>query len=93
VKSAVKKTKGEIISIEGKKLCGQRSIHMVSAWGNANKMVMGQVRTDEKSNEITAIPKLLEVLEIKGCIITIEAMGCQKEISRKITEKKAEYVL
>jgi predicted transposase YbfD/YdcC len=65
---------------------------MVSAWANTNKLVLGQVRTDEKSNKITAIPELLNLLEIKGCIVTIDAMGCQKGISKKIIEEKADYV-
>jgi len=59
-------------------------IHMVSTWANRNQMVLGQVQTDEKSNEITAIPELLELLEIKGCIVTIDTMGCQKEIAKNI---------
>jgi predicted transposase YbfD/YdcC len=91
-------TKGEIVSIDGKTLRGSRNaenkaIHMVSAWANRNRMVLGQVKTDEKSNEITAIPMLLDMLELKGCIVTIDAMGCQKAITRKITEKNADYVL
>lgn len=92
------KTEGEVISIDGKTIRGSRDehdhvIHMVSAWANKNQMVMGQVRTEEKSNEITAIPALLELLEVEGCIITIDAMGCQKEIAGKIIEKEAGYVL
>jgi len=93
VESIRVKTKEEIVSIDGKTLRGHGSIHMVSAWANANQMVLGQVKTDEKSNEITAIPTLLDILAIKGCIITLDAMGCQKEISAKITKKKADYVL
>ena len=97
VKSIHKKTKGEIISIDGKTVCGSRdaktkAIHMVSAWANANQLVLGQVKTDEKSNEITAIPTLLELLELKDCIVTIDAMGCQKAIAEKIIEAKADYV-
>ena len=98
VKSIAEQTKGEIISIDGKTLCGSRdtktkAIHMVSAWANANQLVLGQVKTNEKSNEITAIPTLLELLEIKGCIITIDAMGCQKDIAERITVSEADYVL
>lgn len=97
VKSVVKQTKGEIVSIDGKTVCGSRdtkarAIHMVSAWANANQLVLGQVKTDEKSNEITAIPTLLEILELKGCIVTIDAMGCQKDIAKKIVEMDADYV-
>ena len=57
---------------------------MVSAWGSANGLVLGQLKTDAKSNEITAIPQLLELLELKGCIVTLDAMGCQTEIAEKI---------
>jgi predicted transposase YbfD/YdcC len=66
---------------------------MVSAWANKAGLTLGQVKTDEKSNEITAIPQLLEMLHIKGCIVTIDAMGTQKAIAKKITEKKADYIL
>lgn len=91
---------GETIAIDGKTMRGttdksmkKSAIHMVSAWASENKMVLGQVKTNEKSNEITAIPELLELLVIKGCIITIDAMGTQKDIAAKIVEKKADYVL
>ena len=63
---------------------------MVSAWGSANGLVLGQLKTDAKSNEITAIPQLLE---LKGCIVTLDAMGCQTEIAEKTIEKGADYVL
>jgi predicted transposase YbfD/YdcC len=97
VRNVSQKTKGEIISIDGKTVCGSRdakakAIHMVSAWANTNQLVLGQVKTDEKSNEITAIPTLLEMLELKGCIITIDAAGCQKKIAKQITEAEADYV-
>lgn len=73
---------------------GKKSIiHMVSAWSNANNMVMGQVKTDDKSNEITAIPALLDLLIVEGSIITIDAMGCQTAIAEKIVDSDAEYVL
>ena len=65
---------------------------MVSAWANANQLVLGQTKTDEKTNEITAIPTLLEMLELKGCIVTIDAMGCQKDIAKQITGEEADYV-
>jgi len=87
-----------IIAIDGKTL--RRSykkdkspIHMVSAWALENRMVLGQVKTREKSNEITAIPELLTLLELEGCIVTIDAMGCQKTIAGKIIDKGADYVL
>ena len=93
-------TEGEVVAIDGK--TARRSynrknklgaIHMVSAWANQAGMSLGQVKTEEKSNEITAIPVLLDMLEIKGCIITIDAMGCQTDIAEKIIEKHADYVL
>lgn len=69
------------------------NIHIVSAWCSSNKLVLGQVKTNEKSNEITAIPELLDLLFIKGCIVTTDAMGCQKDIAKKIVdEKKADYI-
>ena len=66
---------------------------MVSAWACGHRLVMGQVKVDSKSNEITAIPELLNLLEIAGCIITIDAMGCQKTIAQTIIDKKADYIL
>ena len=66
---------------------------MVSAWARTNGIVLAQEKVSDKSNEITAIPELLNVLEIKGCIVTIDAMGCQKEIAGKIKAKDADYVL
>ena len=66
---------------------------MVSAWANAHRLVLGQLKVDDKSNEITAIPALLRMLEIEGAIVTIDAMGCQKEIAKTITEQGADYVL
>jgi predicted transposase YbfD/YdcC len=97
VNSVVQKTDGEIVAIDGKTLrgskgCGKNPLHMVSAWANKNQMVLGQVKTDDKSNEITAIPTLLDLLEIRGCIVTIDAMGCQKDIADKIIEQGADYV-
>lgn len=99
VQSIAKITKGEIISIDGKRMCnsGEKGnkaiIHMVSAWSNANSMVLGQVKVNDKSNEITAIPALLDLLMVKGCWITIDAMGCQKDIAAKIKDREAEYIL
>jgi len=94
------KLRQEIINIDGKTLrrsgdsvSGKSAIHMVSAWANKAGLTLGQVKTDEKSNEITAIPELLDMLEIKGCIVTIDAMGTQKVIAQKIIEKEADYVL
>ena len=99
VKSITKLTEGEVVSVDGKTLRGSRDtgsksiVHMVSAWANVNQLSLGQVKVDDKSNEITAIPKLLKVLAIKGCIVTIDAMGCQTAIAEKIIEKKADYIL
>ena len=100
IKAVYKITKGQIVAIDGKKLrrshdktIGKHAIHMVSAWAEENRLVLGQRKVDDKSNEITAIPQLLDVLEIAGCIVTIDAMGCQKEIAKKIIDKSADYVL
>jgi len=93
-------TAGQIIAIDGKRLrrshdgrLGKAAIHMVSAWASINRLVLGQVKTDEKSNEITAIPQLLKVLGLKDCIVTIDAMGCQTNIARLIIEGEGDYVL
>lgn len=91
-------TDGEIISIDGKTLRGSKDrnkkpLHMVSAWANANQMVLGELATDEKSNEITAVPKLIEMLDVSGCIVTADAMSCQKRITKSITENGADYVI
>jgi len=97
INAVSKQLNGEIVSIDGKTLCGSkdsqsRAIHMVSAWANKNRLVLGQVKTDEKSNEITAIPDLLALLELKGCIVTMDAMGCQKDIAKAIEKAEADYV-
>jgi predicted transposase YbfD/YdcC len=93
-------TEGEVIACDGKTLrhsfdtaSGKAAIHMVSAWATANRLVLGQVKVDEKSNEIPALPALLRLLDIKGCIVTIDAMGCQKAIARQIVEQGGDYVL
>lgn len=93
-------TEGECIAIDGKTLrrshdrrSNKKALHMISAWASRNNLVLGQVKTEEKSNEITAIPELLKVLELKGCIVTIDAMGCQEEIAEKIIEGKGDYTL
>lgn len=99
VSSLVNLTEGEVIPIDGKTIRGAKSngkkspFHMVSAWADKNNMVLGQVKVSEKSNEITAIPKLLELITIKGCTITIDAMGCQHEIAAQIIKKEANYIL
>lgn len=93
-------TDGEVIAIDGKTLRGsydrskgKGTIHMVNAFATANRMSIGQLKVDSKSNEITAIPKLLDLLDVKGCLITIDAMGCQKKIAQKILDKEADYLL
>jgi predicted transposase YbfD/YdcC len=100
VRSAYEITQGQVIAIDGKQPRGSRdqragksAINMVSAWAQENRLVLGQVKTDGKSNEITAIPELLEMLEVAGCIVTIDAMGCQTAIAAKVVEKEADYVL
>ena len=87
-----------VVAIDGKSLRGSRNgkqspLHIVSAWACQNSMLLGQVQTDKKSNEITAIPELLKLLSLKGCIVTIDAMGCQKAITEAIIEAQADYVL
>jgi predicted transposase YbfD/YdcC len=88
----------EIIAIDGKTAKGSfnaeagKALHIVSAWATANRLVFGQVKTDDKSNEITAIPVLLDKIALEGCIVSIDAMGCQYEIADKIVRKKADYL-
>jgi len=91
---------GQVIALDGKVLrrshdkgIGKTAIDMVSAWASTNRLVLGQVKVNEKSNEITAIPQLLGALEVSGCIVTIDAMGCQTEIAEQIIDREAEYVL
>jgi len=93
-------TDGQVIAIDGKTLrrsfdraSGKAALHMVSAWATVNQISLGQVAVDEKSNEITAIPKLLEMLELSGALVTIDAMGCQTEIAEKIVARGADYCL
>ena len=99
VNSIADLSKGQIIAIDGKTIRGAKShankspIHMVSAWACENNLVLGQVRTAEKSNEITAIPELLDILNISGNTITIDAMGTQKEIAKKIIHQDGDYIL
>lgn len=98
--SLSKKTLGRVIAMDGKTLRrssdiaqGLPAIHMVSAWASDNSIVLGQIKVDEKSNEITAIPALLELLDIEGAIITIDAMGTQKTIAQQIVAQRGDYVL
>src|SRR6185312_14124422 len=84
---------GKTVRRSGSKRNGKTPIHMVSAFAARQRLVLGQVKVAEKSNEITAIPKLLDLLAIEGAIVTIDAMGCQRDIAQKIVDKKADYVL
>ncbi len=93
-------TEGELLNIDGKTLRGAKEagksrslIHMVSVWSASQHLVLGQMKVSEKSNEITAIPPLLEMLAIRGCLVSIDAMGCQTEIAKTIVEQGADYVL
>jgi hypothetical protein len=86
------------IALDGKRVRGSESderkaIHIVSAWADELGLVLGQIQTAEKSNEITAMPALLEALDISGCIITIDAMGCQKTIAQAVTAQHGDYTL
>ena len=98
--SVVERCAGDVVAIDGKTLRRARNmrdgtdfVHMVSAWSTANGVVLGQVKTDDKSNEITAIPELLRLLDIKGCIVTTDAMGAQKGIAAQIREQGGDYLL
>ena len=100
VRAAFQNIAPQVVAIDGKTLrhsydrsSNKAAIHMVSAWATENRLVLGQIKTEEKSNEITAIPELLKVLELKGCIVTIDAMGCQKEIVKQIVEQGGDYVI
>ena len=100
VKSIAELSLGEVISLDGKSVRhsydkgkGKGAIHMVSAWAGENQLVLGQVKVADKSNEITAIPKLLDILDVSGCIVTIDAMGAQTEIAKQIIDQDTDYVL
>jgi predicted transposase YbfD/YdcC len=93
-------TEGQVVAVDGKRLrrsydsaAGKAAIQMVSAWATANRLILGQTKVAEASNEITAVPKLLETLDIAGCIVTADAINCQREIAEQIVEQEADYVL
>ena len=93
-------SKGRLIAIDGKtlrhrydKADERAAIHMVSAWCETNRLVLGQLATEEKSNEITAIPRLLKMLDLRGAVVTIDAIGCQKVIAKQIVEQGGDYIL
>jgi predicted transposase YbfD/YdcC len=99
-RQVVEATGAQVIPIDGKTLKGscdrgtqQSALHMVSAWASKHRLMLGQVKVDSKTNEIKAIPALLKLLDITGCIITIDAMGTQTEIAKQIVDKGAHYVL
>jgi predicted transposase YbfD/YdcC len=100
VEAICERLPGQVVAIDGKTIrrshdrtTGKAAIHMVSAWAAENQLVLGQVKVDDKSNEITAIPALLELLDVSGCIVTIDAMGCQTKIAQQIVDQDADYVL
>ena len=100
VRQAAEPAEGEVIAIDGKALRrtfdrarGLGALHLVSAWATANGLTLGQVAVGAESNEVTAIPRLLELLDLKGCVVTIDAAGCQKDIAGQIVAKGADYVL
>ena len=100
ISAAVEFNKGTLVNIDGKNLGGskepikgRKALNVVSAWASEQSVVLGQVRCEEKSNEITAIPELLKILNLEGCIVTIDAIGCQTEIVGEIVEKRADYVI
>ena len=93
-------TMGQVIAVDGKQLrrshdasAGKAAIHMVSAWATSHQLVLGQRKVDEKSNEITAIPELLQALDLHGCLVTIDAMGCQTKIAQITVDNEADYLL
>jgi predicted transposase YbfD/YdcC len=94
----INRGKGSVVGIDGKTICGSgnenhKAYHIVSAWVAENQVTLGEIKTDEKSNEITAVPELLDMIDVEGSIVTADAMSCQKAITQKITEKKADYVI
>jgi predicted transposase YbfD/YdcC len=98
--SVMEATEGRFIAIDGKTLRGshdhhkdQKALHLVRAWATEQGLLLGHQKVDEKSNEITAIPEVLKLLALKGCIVTIDAIGCQTEIARQIIEQGGDYVL
>ncbi len=93
-------TAGQVIALDGKSVrrshdrgAGKGPLHLVGAWATANRLVLGEVAVSEKPNEITALPLLLQMLALEGCIVTIDAMGCQREVARTIVAHQADYVL
>lgn len=89
---------GKTVNFDGKTICGSKNsahkaYHVVSAWVSENQITLGEIVVEEKSNEITAMPQLLDLLDISGSTVTIDAMGCQTEIAKKIVDRNADYCL
>ena len=100
VQAVFQVTKGEVVAVDGKtarrshdRRQGKEAIHVVSAWATTNHLVLGQRTVEEKSNEITAIPELLRLLDVRGCIVTIDPMGCQTDLAEQIIKQKCDYVM
>jgi predicted transposase YbfD/YdcC len=100
IESVFRRTRGQVVAVDGKtarrshnRAMGKDAIHMVSAWASANRLVLGQRKVEEGANEIPAIPELLGLLDLANCVVTIDAIGCQKEIAQTILDRKADYVL
>src|SRR5262249_17497095 len=100
VDALVEATAGRLVAIDGKTLrhsfdtaAGKGALHLVSTWASENHLILGQQVVDSKSNEITAIPELLRILDLAGAIVTIDAMGCQKEIAAQVHQAGGDYVL
>lgn len=100
IQAVFKRTPGQVVAVDGKemngsksKVLGRQAIDMVSAWATESRLVLGQRKVEEKSNEITAIPELLRLLDLDGCLVTIDAMGCQTEIAAQIVEQGGDYLL
>lgn len=100
VSAAVSLSQGTLVNLDGKTLRGskeplkgKKALQVVSAWVSEQSVVLGQIKCEEKSNEITAIPELLKILDLEGCVVTIDAMGCQTDIVKEIAEKEADYVI
>lgn len=100
VQQVFRLSEGQVVAIDGKtarrshdQTIGKDAIHLVSAWATANGIVLGQRKVDARSNEITAIPQLLKLLNVTGCLVTVDAMGCQKDIAQAIRDAKADYLL
>jgi predicted transposase YbfD/YdcC len=100
VESVFRRTRGQVVAVDGKRVrrshdrtIGQDAIHMISAWASANRLVLGQRKVADATNEIPAIPELLSLLDLMNCVVTIDAIGCQTDIAQAIVERKADYVL